>query len=579
MEKEEGMQLEHRAPGQFRESVGCYQRGLSGRLIKRSLKEIGQELAESLSAMANADGGTVLLGAEADGEGPGIFSSNKTYNIFMQALEKSAVPPLRFQVTPVEMEGRPLIKFTVDPSPAVHLLRNRKCYLRVGAQNVHISGERIALLKEARFETWHEREVLSKSSLEDLEGNLVADFIGHLGVQEEAEKILHRPYGLIEYREGKALLTRAAAYLFGKDALRWHARPGVEFVRFQGNERGAGNEYNVAERLRIEAPILRLIGEMEGIIGERIKERIVRRDLFFREKFEYPAFAWREALVNAIAHRDYSLEGGAVELWMFDDRLEVRSPGKLPGPVKIQQLLRQENVHYSRNPLITRVLTDRGIMRGSGYGLPQIFREMDHYGLNPPELKEQGNFCILVFRNTPILEDSALVWLQKFSGQALNLRQKRILAYARVHGMIFSSSDYQKVGVDRDTAYTEIRDLVNRGIVQPLRKRGKVYRLLEFDDQASSLPGLDWVKEIVEEKGFFTLQDVKQPKSVSRRKALEMIRELARQGYFTLSGKGRRIRYEPTDQLHLLLEEKKVRAKTYPGTKKQRRDAEHGNSS
>jgi predicted HTH transcriptional regulator len=266
MEKEEGMQLEHRAPGQFRESVGCYQRGLSGRLIKRSLKEIGQELAESLSAMANADGGTVLLGAEADGEGPGIFSSNKTYNIFMQALEKSAVPPLRFQVTPVEMEGRPLIKFTVDPSPAVHLLRNRKCYLRVGAQNVHISGERIALLKEARFETWHEREVLSKSSLEDLEGNLVADFIGHLGVQEEAEKILHRPYGLIEYREGKALLTRAAAYLFGKDALRWHARPGVEFVRFQGNERGAGNEYNVAERLRIEAPILRLIGEMEGII-------------------------------------------------------------------------------------------------------------------------------------------------------------------------------------------------------------------------------------------------------------------------------------------------------------------------
>jgi ATP-dependent DNA helicase RecG len=568
MKKEEWIQIRQQGPGQFFDFVSCHRRGLSGGLKKRTLKEIGQAIAESLSAMANADGGTVLLGAEAAGEVLGIFFANKTYNLFMRALEKSAVPPLNFEVTQGEVEGQPLLKFTVIPSPAVHLLRNGKCYLRVGGQNVPISRERIAILKEGRFETWHEREVLSKSSLEDLEGNLVADFIGHLGVQEEAEKILHRPYGLIEYRDGKPLLTRAAAYLFGKDALRWHPRPGVEFVRFQGNEKGARNGYNVAERLRIEAPILRLIGEMESIIGERIKERIVRRDLFFREKFEYPAFAWREALINAVAHRDYSLEGGAVELWMFDDRIEVRSPGKLPGPVRIQQLLRQERVHYSRNPLMTRVLTDRGIMRALGEGLPQIFREMDHHGLNPPELKEEGNFCCLVFRNTPILDDSTLAWLQGFSGQALNLRQKRILAYARVRGMIFSSSDYQKFGVDRDTAYTEIKDLVNRGIVQPLRKRGKVYRLLEFDDQAASLPGLNWVRGILEKKGFFTLRDLKQPKAVSRRKALEMIRELARQGYFTLSGKGRATRFEPTEHLNLLLGEKNLRAETYPDAEK-----------
>jgi len=299
-------------------------------------------------------------------------------------------------------------------------------------------------------------------------------------------------------------------------------------------------------------------------MGERIQQRIVRRDLFFGEKFDYPALAWREALINAIAHRDYRLEGSAIEIWMFDDHVEVRSPGKLPGPVKIQQLLRQQRVHYSRNPLITRVLTDRGIMRALGEGLPQIFREMDRHGLNPPELKEEGNFCSLLLRNTPILDESTLTWLQRFSAHALNLRQKRILTYGRVHGMIFSSSDYQELGVDRDTAYTEIKDLVNRGIAQPLRKRGKVYRILEFEDRGASLPGLNWVMEVLEKKGFFTLQDLKQPKSVSRRKALEIMRELARQGYFTLSGKGRATKYEPTEHLNLLLGKKNLQGETNP---------------
>jgi hypothetical protein len=187
---------------------------------------------------------------------------------------------------------------------------------------------------------------------------------------------------------------------------------------------------------------------------------------------------------------------------------------------------------------------------------------MDRHGLNPPEVKEEGNFCCLLFRNTPILDESTLTWLQRFSGQALNLRQKRILSYGRVHGMIFSSSDYQKLGVDRDTAYTEIKDLVNRGIVRPLRKRGKVYRILEFEDQGASPPGLNWVMGILEKKGFFTLQDLKQPKSVSRRKALEIMRELARQGYFTLSGKGRATKYEPTEHLNLLLGKKNLHGET-----------------
>ena len=550
MKEGEWLQLQEHGPGQFTDFVSCYRKSLAGKWQRRTLKAIVEAVAQSLSAMANADGGVVYLGVEAQGEAPESFFDEKNRQLLFRGLEKAAVPPLQLEVPPEGRAGQAL-PITVKPSPLVHLLRNGKGYIRVGGENIPISRERMVALREAKFEAAHEREVLLKSSLEDLDRDLVAEFIQHLEIQGVAEKILHRPYGLIEYRDGQPLLTRAAAYLFGKDPLRWHSRPGVDFVRFEGKEKGNGSEHNVVERIRIEAPILRLIGEVETVIGGRIKERIVLQDLFYREKFEYLSFAWKEALINAIAHRDYRLEGNAIEVWMFDDRLEVRSPGNLPGPVRIQQLLRREKIHYSRNPIITRVLIDAGIMRALGEGLPQIFREMDHHGLNPPELREEGHFFCLALRNTPIFDEGTRDWLQKFGGQPLNSRQKHILAYARVHGMIFNSSDYQKFGVDRDTAYGEIKDLVQRGIAQPLKKHGKAYRVLTDEGQTVGLPGLSWVTEVIEKKGFFTLQDVKQPKSISRGKALEMMRELAEQGYFTVSGRGRGIKYHPTERFHL----------------------------
>jgi len=550
MKEGEWLQLQEHGPGQFVDFISCYRKSLTGKWQRRTLKAIVEAVAQSLSAMANADGGVVFLGADARGEVPEIFFDEKNRQLLFRGLEKEAIPPLQLEIPPEGRAGQ-VLPITVKPSPLVHLLRNGKGYIRVGGQNIPISREKMAALRESKLEAAHEREVLLKSSLEDLDRDLVAEFIQRSQTQGAAERILHRAYGLIEYRDGQPLLTRAAAYLFGKDPLRWHPRPGVDFVRFEGNEKGNGSEHNVVERIRIEAPILRLIGEVETVIGGRIKERIVLQDLFFREKFEYPSSVWKEAVINAIAHRDYRLEGNAIEVWMFDDRLEVRSPGNLPGPVRIQQLLRREKIHYSRNPIITRVLIDAGIMRALGEGLPQIFRKMDHHGLNPPELREERHFFCLALRNTPIFDEGTRDWLQKFSGQPLNSRQKHILAYARVHGMIFSSSDYQKIGVDRDTAYVEIKDLVQRGIVQPLKKHGKAYRVLTDGGQTAAVPGLSWVAEALKKKGFFTLQDVRQPQSISRGKALEMMRELAEQGYFTVSGRGRGIKYHPTERFHL----------------------------
>jgi ATP-dependent DNA helicase RecG len=556
MKEEEWNQLLQRGNGQFFQMVSCFRKGPKGKIYPRSRKELLRTVAESLGAMANAGGGTVLMGVDTGEETLGVYFSEPERRLFHGLLRGAFEPSLDFQIVSEELLGKTLLRFRVPASPVLHFLKNGRCFLRVAFQNVPLSREKAAALREDRVETGHEREILPHSCLEDLDQDLLDEFISRAGLSGNAEEIFHRPYGLIEYLNGKPLLTRAAAYLFGRDPLRWHPRPGIEFVRFEGTEARRGEGYNVVERVRLEAPLLKLIREVEALLGERVKERIVRRDLFYREKFEYPAFIWKEALVNALAHRDYSLEGSAVSVWMFDDRLEIRSPGRLPHPVRGEQIQRRQRVHYSRNPLISRVLTDAGYMRSLGEGILRIFQEMERHGLNPPEWREEGDFCCLVLRNTPVLDDSTLEWLKQFSLYPLSPRQKRILTYARVHGGIFSSSDYQKFGVDRDGAYVEIKALVRQGLVEPLKKHGKVYRVREIREAGSSLPGLTWVMEFLKEKGYFTFQELKLPPSLSRKKARALIQDLVTEGYFIPAGKGRTVRYQMTEKLRPLLEKK-----------------------
>lgn len=272
----------------------------------------------------------------------------------------------------------------------------------------------------------------------------------------------------------------AGLLLFAKDPTLWHPRCGIDFVKYEGAERQHGASLNVVKRIRFEAPLVRLIDAAVGRIKEHVRERTVLHDLFFRERLEYPTFAWQEALVNAVAHRDYAITGAAIEIWMFDDRIEVRSPGLLPPPVTLEHLRYHKNIHFSRNPLIVRTLADLGYLKEMGEGIPRIFQEMEHYGLHPPEFSAEGFLFIVTLRNTPIYDETTLRWLNQFATAQINLRQRRLLAYAYCHGKTFSTGEYERIAeVDRDTAYREIRSMVKTGIVAPLKPKSRSYRIIE----------------------------------------------------------------------------------------------------
>ncbi len=465
--------------GQFLEFVSGNVQKKKGTEPKPS-DELAREIARLLGGMANADGGTLLVGVESDKSVTGIPHPPEEVKALIHSSLALLNPPLYPSYERINLGNLLLLKFEVSPAMEVHRVVGGRTFYRIAGDNPSIPAEQIQCLREAKRSFYYERQTVPEATWEDLDLGGIKAFGEKVGDPRDPEALLARAYHLTDGSSEKLLFRKAALLLFAKDPAQWHPRCGIDFVKYEGTDRQHGSFLNVIKRIRFEAPLWHLIDEAVGRIKEHIRERMVLHDLFFRERLEYPTFAWQEALVNAVAHRDYTLTGASVEIWMFDDRIEVRSPGLLPSPVTLDQLRHQKRIHFSRNPLLVRVLADLGFLREMGEGVPRMFDEMEHHGLRPPEFSNEGFFFTVTLRNTPIYDEATLKWLNQFGRSSMNFRQRRLLVYAFSHGKVLSNTDYQRIGeVDRDTAYREIRSLVKLGILTPLKPKSRAYRIIE----------------------------------------------------------------------------------------------------
>ncbi|MEW6718494.1 MAG: ATP-binding protein [Chloroflexota bacterium] len=308
---------------------------------------------------------------------------------------------------------------------------------------------------------------------------------------------------------------------------------------------------NVVKREQLEAPLITLIERTFETIRPHIRERQRLVDLFFEEWLEYPTFAWQEAIINAVAHRDYGFEGVGIEVWMFDDRLEVRSPGELVEPVTLERLQKRERVHASRNPRLVRLLTDLGHMRELGEGIPRMCDVMEEEGLYPPEFRLEADVIFTVLlRNTPVYSLETRRWLRQFEPLSLSGNQKRLLAYAREHDGTFTSRSYQKlVGKDIYTASQDIKDLIRKGVAHLQKKGRRIYRLVEPGEKKSlAFPSEYQALEArLTKQGWITNTDIRKLLGVSRLEATRIAASLVKMGLLRKEGERRWARYLPSE--------------------------------
>ena len=208
--------------------------------------------------------------------------------------------------------------------------------------------------------------------------------------------------GFVINHNGREEMSGAAILLFGKNPQRFFKRTRVRFIRYDGIEAKVGTEMNVIKDEMFEGRILDMVRSSLDFVRSQIKEHTkLGADGLFHTTPEYPEFAWKEIIINSIAHRDYSIKGTDIQIKMFDDRITVESPGILPGIVRLNNL---RTVHFSRNPNIARFLHEYDYVQEFGEGIDRMFNEMTAAGLPAPEYRDNAFMLNATIRNGVINE-------------------------------------------------------------------------------------------------------------------------------------------------------------------------------
>jgi len=535
--------------GQYVEYKSCFDKPKNKPIKPRALKSVAKEIAICLAEFANADGGTLLVGVENDGTVTGCpYNPHQVETIRRMAADSwKKVVPYQFEV--VSHTNGQIVLFEVDTQADVYTLTDGRTPYRMNDQTVWFSAEEVRELKRLKTSTLVERTILP-IGISEIDPMLVQRFRARIGAPlslPDGELLIQHDLAI---RNGSGIrLTLAACLLFGKPPMtRFHERCGINFRRFDGNEALTGAKNNERMDITKELPLPLLIEETFQLINTQIGISRKLRDLFFEEQPEYPTFAWQETIINAVAHRDYSLRGNEIEIRMFDDRLEVKNPGLPPEPVTMEELQQRKSVHASRNPRIMRVLKVLGFVRERGEGLPRVFEETENSYLPAPELSAEGAFFKLVLRNTPIFDDETMTWLKGFPLQNLHTRQRRILAYCRQSGKgCFTLRDYVRENrIEKDAAKREIRAMIEFRIIELVgsKKGAKYFPLLQRGTIEERM------REYFSRHEFLTNQEYRRlAGNVHLVTASVQLRNLVKDGLLKREGSKRGTRYFPTTAL------------------------------
>jgi ATP-dependent DNA helicase RecG len=538
--------LIHGDEGQYFDRKSLFE-GPPGRKTARNRKAVRDEVAHYVAAFANADGGTLVLGVEDDGTVTGCpYQDAKDVETLCDVPAQRLSPAqTNTRGTRVELDGNSLIVFDVRPAArAVRVTGDG--YPRREGDEVHQSSEElINRLKDEGFVLSPEARTADRATIADLDGARIEQAIVSSGLDTSPAEFLVRRR-LADRRDDELVLRQGAIWLFARapESIA-HPNLGVRVFRVHGTEQRHGAQRNVQDYPWVEGNVLAILEQTQALLTTLIRSSAKLHDLFFREVPEYPAFAWQEALVNALAHRDYSIESSSVEVWLYDDRLEIKSPGALLASVHVEDLRERKRVHESRNPRIARILTELGIMRQQGEGIPRMIEEMELSWLRAPELESSARDFTVTLYNEPIFHGADQAWTHFVRQLPLDVRQKRALV--AFHDRTFQSGDYQELNrVDRDTAYREMQDLEHRRL---LRAEGTT-KARRYAVDPSALPKapksktpLAGLVERMKETGRITNTDVRDALGLSRMDARKLLARWVEGGAVELKGERRGAHY------------------------------------
>ncbi len=435
------------------------------------MPEAGADLlAETLVAFANSDGGTILIGVSESGKAAGGVYADEVEVTLREAAQECR-PPVEARWHQAAGEGGMVFAIVVNRSSELHSLADGRVLTRTGAENHPLSGDQIRQLAATKSAGDFEDERAPGAQREDLDDEVIEEFVAKW--QERRHREWTRPLDDLLVQIGaldeQGRPTVAGVLLFAQNPQAFFPQSGLTFVKFIGTlPRGESGQPGYGRREEIGGPLARIIQRTWEVVGEEMRIGAVVTGLEREERTEYPVAAVREALVNAVAHRDYRLAGRRIEVRMFADRMEIVSPGGLPGFITLDNIVEE---HFSRNPRLVAALYQWGYIEELGLGVDLMIEEMVRAGHPPPTFKDAPYAFTVTLRNVRERAPSP-AW-----APTMNERQARALTYVQQHGRI-TNREYRELcpDVTAETLRLDLVDLTDRGILLKIgAKKGTYY--------------------------------------------------------------------------------------------------------
>lgn len=445
---------------------------------RKSGKSRVAELAADISAFANADGGTLVIGISDKKrtlEGVNACGDEKI-NDFINAPKDCCRPMPRYQEEFIDIindNGKPdrLLLLHIEASvDQIIRTSNDRTYLRIGDKSKELLGESLRNLEYSKSARHYEDEVNADAKIKDLDEELIEAYKQHVGAEGlDTEQVL-QARGFIKEQGEKQYLTNAAVLLFAKNIQQFYPNCRIRFVRYNGSFAKVGTEINIIRDYNIEYPLLRIIDKAKEFIATQLREftALDVKTGRFQIVPEYPEFAWQEGIVNAVTHREYAMSGAFIKVTMYDDRLEIDSPGKLPNVVTLDNI---KTTRYSRNPRISRVLTEFGWVRELNEGVKRIYSDMERFFLDAPVYSEPDEQVRLVLKNNIVMrtirqEGRTLQNIGAENWKMLDDIERSILTYMMNKGPAKRMDLVRFTGKSAGTVSNRLNHLMDIGLVE-----------------------------------------------------------------------------------------------------------------
>lgn len=466
-----------------RENQYFERKGLGEKEIKPS------KIAEELIGMLNADGGILAFGVADKGDIQDLKTIEEKLGMYRSLVFDYIQPTPNIQLEEIEIDSKLVFLYHVEQDLERVFCRkdNENVYLRTDHENKKLSREQVKKLEYDKQLRKFEDEIEHEFDFNDIDTNLLEEFKNKLNYKGEIKELLVKKYVAIK-KEGVYKIKKSGILLFSKDPEKYIPSASVRYIRYDGLESKTGIEHNVIKDERLENNIPNLIDELRVFLKASFKDYYFL-DIHsgkFQKVPEYPEEAWLEAIVNALCHRSYNIQGNSIYIKHFDNRLEISNSGPLPAQVTIENI---KNERFARNPRVARVLEDMGYVRQLNEGVSRIYESMEKSMLSIPQYAVKSDNVILTLRNKVSYHSKTvkeeILDVIRTNHNHYNKTQMKILIYLfniKNEGTLDEISSYTKI--KSNTIRTYLNNFISEGIIERISKKERdknaIYRFQKW---------------------------------------------------------------------------------------------------